>query len=96
MAQPVPGALAVRRRVPPVANRHLARMPEALRALHAQWERREASYDDIERGVALAQAMVQTGDDPDDLERQLLALGVPPSAATEAIAIMAGLDPLAT
>lgn len=85
----------MRRRVPPVANRHLARMPEALRTLHAEWERREASYDDIEHGVALAQAMVQTGDDPDDLERQLLALGVPPSAATEAIAIMAGLDPLA-
>ena len=34
VAQPVPDGLAVRRRIPPVAARHLARMPEALQSQH--------------------------------------------------------------
>jgi len=43
----------------------------------------------------LAVAMVETGDDPDDVERQLLALGVLPAAAIEAtaLAISRGYSP---
>jgi hypothetical protein len=43
----------------------------------------------------LAEAMVETGDDPDAVERQLLALGVTPSAAIEAttMAISGGCPP---
>jgi hypothetical protein len=87
MSQPVPGGLAVRRRVPPVAARHLARMPEALRDMHSQWQRRDVAYDDLERGRALAEVMVAAGDDPDVVERQLLAVGVTPAAAQEAVSL---------
>ena len=87
MSQPVPGGLAVRRFVPPVAARHLARMPEALREMHSTWQRRDFTYDDLERGRALAEVMMAAGDDPDVVERQLLAVGVTPAAAQEAVSL---------
>ena len=87
MSQPVPGGLAVRRRVPPVAARHLARMPPGLQAMHRQWQRRECSLGDLERGRALAAVMMASGDDPEVVERQLLAVGVSPAAAVEATAL---------
>ena len=37
VSQPTEGGLAVRRRVPPVATRHLMRMPPHLRQAHQQW-----------------------------------------------------------
>ena len=36
---------------------------------------------DLERASLLADAMRRAGDDPDEIERQLLALGVTPNAA---------------
>ncbi len=86
VAQPLPGGLAVRRRVPPVAARHLSRMPPQLQAMHEQWKVREFSISDLERGIALADVMMAAGDDPEVVERQLLAVGVSPAAAVEAIA----------
>jgi hypothetical protein len=71
------------RRWPP---RHLTRMPPGLQAMHQQWQVREFTLSDLERGTALAAAMMATGDDPEVVERQLLAVGVSPAAATEAIA----------
>lgn len=86
-AQHLPdGGLAVRRRVPPVALRHLTRMPPSLQQLHDQWTTRECTISELERGVALARAMVTIGDDPEVVERQLLAAGVGPAAATQAMA----------
>lgn len=85
LSQAVPGdALAVRRRVPPVAMRHVARMPASLQALHSQWRVRECTLGDLERGRSLAEAMIAAGDDPELVERQLLAVGVSPAAAIEA------------
>jgi hypothetical protein len=84
VAQPIADGLAVRRRLPPVAARHLARMPEALQVQHRSWTARRTGLDDLTRGLALAQAMVDVGDDPDVLERQLMAVGVSPAAASEA------------
>ena len=84
VAQPIDGGLAVRRRLPPVAARHLARMPETLQLQHRAWTARRADHDDLTRGVALARAMMAVGDDPEVLERQLLAVGVSPAAASEA------------
>lgn len=86
VSQPVPGGLAVRRRLPPVAARHLARMPEGLQRRHDTWTVRTATLADLERGLALAKAMIDAGDEPDVVERQLLAVGVPPAAATAAAA----------
>jgi hypothetical protein len=85
VAQPTDGTLAVRRRVPPVARRHLARMPDQLRSAHDSWTLSvtRVSMEDLERARLLATAMVDAGDDRDVVERQLLALGVVPSAAAE-------------
>lgn len=85
MSQSMPGGgLAVRRKVPPVAARHLSRMPPQLQAMHSQWQVREFTLNDLERGCALAAAMVAAGDEPELVERQLLAVGVSPAAAVEA------------
>jgi hypothetical protein len=88
VSQQVPGGLAVRRKVPPVAGRHLARMPDALRAMHLQWQTREYSLSDLQRGRTLAEVMVNAGDDLEVVERQLLAVGVSPAAAAEAISLV--------
>ena len=97
VSQPTDGGLAVRRRVPPVATRHLMRMPPHLRQAHEQWSlpTTRISLADLERARVLAEAMVETGDDPDAVERQLLALGVAPAAAIEAtsLAISRGFSP---
>jgi hypothetical protein len=77
-------ALAVRRRLPPVATRHLQRMPDRLRQIHESWKRATLTASQLERAQVLARAMVAVGDDPDVVERQLLGLGVPPRAAIDA------------
>lgn len=82
--QPVPDGLAVRRRLPPVAERHLARMPPHLRDEHRAWTVRTVRLDDLDRAHALATAMLGAGDDPEVVERQLMAVGVPPAAAAVA------------
>jgi hypothetical protein len=84
VAQPVPDGLAVRRRLPTVSMRHLSRMPAGLQERHAQWTVRRATLPDVERGRALATVMLAAGDDPEVVERQLLALGVSPEAAVQA------------
>lgn len=84
VSQPISDGLAVRRRLPPVAARHLARMPDGLQQQHRHWTVRTTTLGERERAVALARAMVAAGDDPDLVERQLLAVGVPPAAAAEA------------
>ena len=92
VSQPTDGGLEVRRRVPQVANRHLMRMPPHLRQAHQQWSlpTRRIALADLERARVLAEAMVETGDDPDVVERQLLALGVAPAAAIEATSMAIG------
>ena len=88
VAQPVPDGLAVRRRIPPVAARHLARMPEALQSQHRSWQVRECTLADLERGRMIAEVMLAAGDEPDDVERQLMSVGVGPVAAVEAVAML--------
>lgn len=83
-SQPVPDGLAVRRRLPPVAERHLARMPPHLRDEHRAWTVKSVRLDDLGRAHALATAMLGAGDDPEVVERQLMAVGVPPAAAAVA------------
>jgi hypothetical protein len=84
-AQPITDGLAVRRRLPPVAARHLSRMPAGLQQQHARWQVRETNLSELERGIALATAMVAAGDEPGLVERQLLAVGVSPAAALHAV-----------
>ena len=91
-AQPISGGLAVRRRLPPVATRHLQRMPEHLRVAHDSWRRTEVDQSQLDRALVLASAMVSVGDDLDVVERQLLGLGVAPhDALTASRRAMAGV-----
>jgi hypothetical protein len=92
VSQPTQGGLAVRRRVPRVATRHLMRMPAHLRQAHEEWSlpTTRISLADLERARVLAAAMVEAGDDPDAVERQLLGLGVAPAAAIEATSLAIG------
>jgi hypothetical protein len=91
-AQPLDGAIAVRRKLPPVARRHLNRMPQPLRESHAAWTIRRTTLDSSEarRAALLADVMVEAGDDSAAIERQLLALGVAPDVAVSLAAHSAG------
>ena len=90
-AQPVPGGLAVRRRLPPVSARQLARMPPYLRDAHQAWHAETANHaHELDRGRILADAMRRAGYPPDALERQLLGLGLTPRAALDVAAEFAG------
>ena len=83
LAHTIPGGLAVRRRVPAVAHRHLKRMPDSVRAAHERWQTRSVTLDELTRAHQLALAMLDVGDTADAVEHQLLALGVTAVAAAE-------------
>jgi hypothetical protein len=74
---------AVRRRLPAISQRHLMRLPDELQAAHTNWTRATIDLDTLERGRALAMAMIESGDDRGMLEPQLTAVGVPAPAAAE-------------
>ncbi len=84
---------AVRRRLPPISQRHLGRLPDELQAAHGSWTRTTVDLDSLERGRALALAMIESGDDRAMLEPQLVAVGVPPPAAAEVCELVLRSDP---
>ncbi len=83
MASPIPRGIAVRRRVPEVAQRHLRRMPDELRLAHERWESGGTTLDELERAHALAMTMREVGDDVLAIEHQLVAIGVRDPVAAE-------------
>lgn len=74
----------VRRRMPPISQRHLLRLPDRLQRAHAAWTKTTVALDELERAHALASAMLGAGDDPGVVAAQLVAVGVSPAAAEEA------------
>lgn len=93
LAHPMSDGIAVRRRVPAVAQRHLRRLPEALQVAHDDWQRATIRADELDRARRLAAAMLGAGDDALVVEHQLLALGVAPlEAATAATLSLGGSD----
>jgi hypothetical protein len=84
LAHPIPGGLAVRRRVPQIAYRHLRRMPAELQAAHHAWATSTISLDCLTRAHRLATAMFDIGDDPSVIEHQLIAIGVGDAVAAAA------------
>jgi hypothetical protein len=70
--------------VPPIAQRHLRRMPDDLQAAHAQWATTAVTLDALTRAHRLATAMFDVGDDPTVIEHQLVALGVRDAVAAAA------------
>ena len=86
MMHQIPDGVAVRRQLPPLSVRHLRKLPAHLQAAHVEWAERSHLPDScgLNRAIALAEAMLRTGDEAHQLERQLLSLGVAPRVAVEA------------
>lgn len=66
--------VAVRRRLPPLPRRHLARLPASARAAHEALVRQQsaASVDPAPRARQLALSLARLGEDAEAVERQLL------------------------
>lgn len=84
------GRLAVRLRLPPLARRHLRRLPDSLQAKHEaahQVRRTELAPDGLRRhGCRLALSLVDLGEDQQATEQQLRRLRFHPALATECAA----------
>ena len=80
LARPIAGALAVRRKVPPLSARQLARLPDALVVAHHSWRQR-VTPDERQRADTVAAALAEVGQDPEQIERSLLANGIAPAVA---------------
>ena len=84
-----PGTLQVRRKLPPLTRRQIARLPDALRADHARWVDKPpaAAADDMrDRARQLALSLVELGEDGAGTERQLHRWRFHPALASEATA----------
>ena len=74
MARLTGDTLAVRRRLPPLPRRHLARLPDAARAEHEQLARRGADRGEeevVQKARQLALSLARLGEDAEGTERQL-------------------------
>lgn len=87
MARLHAATLLVRRRLPPLARRHLARLPEALREQHERASLAPLGPAEAEhlrlRGRQLALSLLQLGEEPAAVERQLGRWRFHPALARE-------------
>jgi hypothetical protein len=81
---------AVRRMLPDLSRRHLARLPEAVQRDHERWllAARCHRLDLLQRARSLALAMLDLGDEAAVIEPQLVAVGIPPTTAAEALELL--------
>lgn len=88
LARPGRGALAVRRKVPPLNRRQVLRLPASLQEAHHRLQEAEANLPPEEhlrrRGRQLALSLVELGEDVEATERQLLRWRFHPALAREA------------
>lgn len=80
--------LEVRRRLPPLARRHLDRLSPDLKAAHDRWAVDEAApvmLDQQRRARELALSLIELGEDTGSVERQLLRWRFGPSLADAAV-----------
>lgn len=81
--------LEVRRKLPPLTRRQIARLPEALRADHDRWMDRSpttAAAELRDRARRLALSLIELGEDREATERQLHRWRFHPALASEATA----------
>lgn len=80
---------AVRRNVPPINRRHLRRLPAHLQAALAEWAERDIEDAPLaaarRRARHLALALLEQGNDRDQVERVLFSTGFHPAVATDAV-----------
>lgn len=88
--QPTIGVLEVRRRVPPLTRRQVMHLPDELRSRHDHWQARQLDAPPAEavrrRCRQLALALLQTGEERENAERQLLGWGYHPALCYESTA----------
>lgn len=87
VARDADGALGVRRRLPPLTQRQLARLPDPARDDHVQWDRRSTRARHmgplpLERAKLLATTLVEMGEPYHEVRRQLRRWRVPGPMAT--------------
>jgi hypothetical protein len=85
--RPAAATLEVRRNVPPLNRRQVLHLPDALRLRHDDWQARQLEANPPElirrRCRSLAYALLETGEDRDATERQLLSWGFHPALCYE-------------
>lgn len=81
------GRYAVRRSVPPVNQRHIRRLPEALQCEHRAWAEAQLAEPPLalarRRARRLAFTLLEQGDDAELAERALHDIGFHPSICRE-------------
>lgn len=84
------GVLVVRRKLPPLNRRQLARLPEPVRAEHQRWQDAELAFPPVEklrrRSRCLALSLFELGEDLEATERQLLRWRFHPALCRESAA----------
>lgn len=84
-----PGSLEVLRRLPPLSRRHVARLSPALQEAHEKWLAAGAAEPAGEaarrRSRQLALSLLELGEDPEEVERQLLRWRYHPALARESL-----------
>lgn len=83
LAHQTSDGIAVRRKIPMVAHRHLRRMPDAVRRAHDEWVSAEIDVDEFDRAHRLALVLLESGDDAATIEHHLVALGVTDGTAAQ-------------
>ena len=79
--------LAVRRRVPPLTQRQVVRLPKPLQAEHGEWVRAHRPKDEsggLQRARVLALDLTSAGLETDEVERQLGRWSLHPAVAYDA------------
>lgn len=91
-----PDAVAVRTRIPPLALRHLSRLPEPLQTSHRRWtvEQRLPEPEQLRRRARrLAEGLAASGADRAEIERQLTRWHFHPAVAFRATEETVGAVP---
>ena len=83
------GGLEVMRRLPPLTRRQVARMSPALQEAHEHWQTAHVAQPPGEearrRSRQLALSLLELGEDPEEVERQLTRWKYHPALAREAL-----------
>lgn len=84
------GALAVRRKVPPLSRRQVLRLPTPLQEAHERWQEGQLEVPAVEqmrrRSRRLALSLLELGEDVEEVERQLMRWKFHPSLCRESAA----------
>jgi hypothetical protein len=88
LAQPHSRGLSVRRKLPPLSHRQLARLPAGVQSLHQRWVDAASAGDmgTSARARLVARALLAGGDPPPTAEEHLTRLGIRAETAAAAVA----------